>query len=93
MLCVAQRAEHAPVFGAEGALSRQGGRQRIRCAREGGVDAIPNHLENDPRIGGDRVAYQRIMAGKGGGHCLRVLLPQLRTAFDIGEEKGHRPDR
>jgi hypothetical protein len=52
------------------------------------VQAVADHLDDDAAMILDRRARQRIVARQRIGHALRLLFPQPRAAFDIGEEQG-----
>src|SRR3712207_8468621 len=41
----------------------------------------------------DRLAQERLMAGEHLRHRLLILLPELRAAFDVGEEESDRSSR
>ena len=88
-----QRAGRSPRFGVQRALRGQRGGQRIGGTREDRVDAIADRLENHTALRSDRLPQHGIVARKGGGHRLWVLLPQLRAAFDVGEAEGERAGR
>ena len=88
-----QRAGRAPRLGVQRGLHGQHGLERIAGADEDRVNAITNRLEDDPAVGSDPDCQDTVMTRKRSGHRLRVLLPELRAAFDIRETEGERASR
>jgi hypothetical protein len=74
----------------ECALGGQRGCQRVRRLGEGREDAIADGLEDHAPVRGDALLHQGIVAGERGRHRVRMSLPQLRAAFDVGEQKRDR---
>jgi hypothetical protein len=74
-------------------LSSQGGQERIGRPRESSTKGVANRSEDDAVVGFNAVTHDRVVAGERVGHCVGVLLPAPGAAFNIGKEKGDRPDR
>jgi hypothetical protein len=60
---------------------------------ESTVDTIACGLDNDSAIRFDRITQEGVVPRQRILHQFRVLLPELRAAFDIGKKKGHGPKR
>ena len=69
-------------------LELQSGRDRVLRVVEGGVHAVARHLDHAAAMRVDRGPRQVIVPGQRGLHALRLALPQLGAAFDIGKEEG-----
>jgi hypothetical protein len=83
-----QRASRSPRFGVQRTLHSERGGQPVGGTREDRMHAIADRLENHTALRIDRLPQHRIVARKGRWHRPRVLLPQLRAAFDVGEQEG-----
>ena len=57
---------------------------------ERGVHAVAGHFHDRSAARCDRRSNERVVARERGLHALRLLLPELRAALDVGEEKGDR---
>jgi hypothetical protein len=53
------------------------------------MNAIAQHLHDPAAIFGNGRARDRVVARERLAHPLGMLLPQLRTSLDIGEQKGY----
>ena len=89
-----QRTRRAPRFGVQRALRGQRGGERSAGVGEDRVDAIADRFEDHatraPRSPG--AGWRRGAPGLPASPAL-VLLPQLRAAFNIGEQEGERAGR
>src|SRR6266508_638227 len=72
------------------ALGIEGRGDGIRGTGKDGEQAITLAAALDDRaaVHGDDGGQQGIMAGQGGAHRLRLLLPALGAGLDVSEEKG-----
>ena len=81
------RAQLRPRLGEQGELGGDRGVDGGRRRRERRHQPIAGRLHDLPAGVLDRGAQDRIVAGKGRSHGLRVLFPEPRAAFDVGEEE------
>ena len=54
-----------------------------------GIERIADGFEHDPAMPLNRLPENRIVAGKGGLHRFRMLLPARGAALDVGKEEGN----
>ena len=72
----------------EGLLELQSGGDRILRVVEGGAHAVARHLDDAAAMRVDSRPRQFIVPRQRELHALRLALPQLGAAFDIGKEEG-----
>ena len=73
------------------ALDLKRGGQGVGHGGKGGLKGIADHLVGVTAARRDRLANDGFVLREGGFHCLGVVLPQLGTALDVGEEERDRP--
>src|SRR5262249_28668726 len=61
----------------------------VRWGMERCAERITNGLEDKAVVAINDLAQQGIVALQGGRHRLRLLFPQARAAFDVGEEERY----
>jgi hypothetical protein len=81
----AQRPNCSPVGCQQRLLGLERCDDGVDRPRKWRMHPITSHLDDDAALCGDRLLEDRIVASESIGHRLRVLLPQLRAAFDVGE--------
>src|SRR6266545_7810230 len=86
-----QRADRTPLLSLEPALSRQGSGKRIGGGDKGGADGIADGFEDLAAVRCDLLPEKGVVASERREHGLRVLLPELCTAFDVSEQERERP--
>ncbi len=65
------------------------GRERLARAGEHCVHAIAGHLHDAPVVLRDRRTQQLVVTRQRDPHGLRLLLPESRRTFEIGEDERH----
>ena len=87
----AERLSRRPGFGQDGLLPGQRSRKGSGRCWEGGLQGITDRLEVHTSMSPDDLAEHVDMPRDGLRHGRAVVLPKRGAAFDIGEEKRHRP--
>jgi len=82
-----------PRLSQDRALGCYGRRQRVGGVAENGVAAVAHRLEDYAVARLDRLPQHGVVAWQSLGHRVGVLLPEIRAARDIGEEKCYNSDR
>jgi hypothetical protein len=67
------------------------GVERVVRRPECSVDPITRGLDHVTIMRNDRIAQDSIMTRQRAPHRFRMLLPQPRRTFEIGEQEGDRP--
>src|SRR5262249_44472697 len=80
-----------PIFGDQQALSGECGCQSRRRRREGGLEAMADHLIEMAAVRCDDPAHDRFMPLECVGHLGGVLFPEASAAHDVCKQKGHGP--
>ena len=78
----------APILDRDGPLDRDSGIQRVPGAGEDRAKGVAHRLEDDPAMGLDRRAQERVVPLERHPHRLGLPLPTLGAALDVGEEEG-----
>ena len=69
------------------------GRGRVGGGREGRAEAVATDPEHVPAVPFDRASHDLVVDSHRVGHVGRGVVPELRRALDVGEQKGHRAHR
>ena len=67
--------------------------RRPRRRREDRCDTVAHRRDHDPAVTLDGVPQDRVVALAVRHRHLGLLFPQARRPLQVGEQKGHRPDR
>jgi hypothetical protein len=87
---------HPPAFivhPLEGPLRGERGSERVGCSGKCIAERIADDLKDVTAMRFNCIAQDFVVARESSVHRVRVLLPQPRTALDVGEEEGDRPSR
>jgi hypothetical protein len=71
-------------------LGGQGGGDRIRSHGKGGAELVPYQVEDVAFVSEDCLTHKDVVALQRPAHRLRLLLPEPRAPFDVGEKESNR---